>query len=265
MTNRQDQLAQAAAALQQATTSGEPIAPLRETIDNLTLGEAYQIQALQEAALVAAGEEIVGRKVGLTSFAMQRQLGVDEPDFGFFTAKQLYRAGEAVDVTQLISPKVEPEFAFELGADLTGKVTRDEAAAAIAATYMAIEIIDSRIADWNIKLVDTVADNASLAAVVISNEPLNVAIDDLPAVACDLIVDGEVAGSGHGRDVLGDPVAALAWLATTFSDQGVALRKGDLVLPGSFCAAAAVAADMKVTADFGELGTLDVSFTGAGK
>lgn len=265
MTNRKDQLAKAAAALQEATNSGEPIAPLRETIEGLTLKEAYQIQALQEAALRNAGEQIVGRKVGLTSFAMQRQLGVDEPDFGFFTAKQLYREGEAIDVTQWISPKVEPEFAFELGADLTGKVTRDEAAAAIAATYMAIEIIDSRIANWNIKLVDTVADNASLAAVVISNEALNVAIDDLPAVACELIVDGEVAGSGLGRDVLGDPVAALAWLATTFSDQGVALRKGDLILPGSFCAAAAVAADMKVTADFGELGALDVSLTGAGK
>lgn len=261
MTNRQALLRQAATDLREATRTAKAIGPLRERIEGLTLAEAYQIQALQEQDARAAGEKIAGRKVGLTSLAMQRQLGVDEPDFGFFTAAVLYGDNAELDTTTLISPKVEPEFAFKLKTDLTGPTTVAQAAAAIGSVHPAIEVIDSRIANWDITLVDTVADNASLAAVVVGEEPLDVNVAELGEVACSLLIDGERVAGGYGRDVLGDPVAALAWLATTFGEQGVTLRAGDVILPGSFCAAHGVAPGMSASADFGDLGALTVSFS----
>ncbi|MDO5727323.1 MAG: fumarylacetoacetate hydrolase family protein, partial [Bowdeniella nasicola] len=254
MTTRSEQLRQAAIDLQTATRTATPIEPLRHRIADLSLAEAYQIQQLQERSLIAAGEVVVGRKVGLTSFAMQEQLGVSEPDFGFFTASVLYGADATVDASKLISPKVEPEFAFKLGTDLTGPTTLSEAAAAIASVHAAIEVIDSRIENWNITLVDTVADNASLAAVVLSDDPLDVDVANLGEIACELKINDERVGRGYGRDVLGDPVAAVAWLATTFGEQGVTLRAGDIILPGSFCAAHGVEPGMRASADFRDLG-----------
>ncbi|MDO5700554.1 MAG: fumarylacetoacetate hydrolase family protein [Bowdeniella nasicola] len=259
-TPRSAQLAEAARDLWEAYQTRQPIAPLRESLPGLTLEEAYVIQQLQEEQVTSAGRRVVGRKIGLTSLAMQRQLGVDSPDFGFFTEDVVYYDDAAVPVEGLISPKVEPEFGFYLGKDLAGEVSLEEALDAIDSVHAAIEIIDSRIRDWDIRLVDTVADNASLAAVAVSREPLPIDVADLAESECALVIDGREVGRGAGSDVMGHPAKPLAWLAGILAHNGVTLKKGDLVLPGSFCAAHPVEAGSSARADFGSLGSLTITF-----
>ena len=192
---------------------------------------------------------------------MQKQLGVDSPDFGFFTKAQLYRDDARIAADTFISPKVEPEFAFLLNKELSGgNITRADVAEAIESVHAAIEIIDSRIKDWDITLPDTIADNASCGAVAISEAPLDVAIEDLNATTCSLLIDGNVTGTGKGEDVLGDPLEAVAWLANILHEQGDVLAAGQWVLPGSITSAAPVDAGSSATADFGSLGTLTIHF-----
>lgn len=239
----------------------QPINPPRETLPGLDLTGAYRIQQLQEEALVAAGEKIAGRKIGLTSLAMQEQLGVDSPDFGFFTEKQVFKSGDVIDASAFISPKIEPELGFVLSKDLSATATMAEAREAIAEVFLAVEIIDSRVRDWDIKLVDTVADNASCAAVVLGQTAEDIPFDELPNVAADMVIDGVSAGSGTGAAVMGHPVEPLVWLARTLAEQGVGLKAGDIVLTGSFCAAAPVVAGSTASVDFGRFGQLSVSFS----
>ncbi|MGA7205791.1 MAG: fumarylacetoacetate hydrolase family protein [Specibacter sp.] len=262
---RQEQLAGFANELLAATASKIPVAPLRDRLEGMDIQDAYTIQTLQLEAELAKGRVLAGRKVGLTSLSMQRQLGVDSPDFGYFFSDMVYTDNAQIPASAFISPKVEPEFGFVLRETLQGPgVTLEQATAAIGAIYPAIEIIDSRIADWDIKLVDTVADNASCGAIAVGNKPLDVDLNDdvaLLAIACSLIIDGTETGSGTGADVLGHPAAPLAWLANVLGEQGVALEAGQLILPGSFTKAMPVVADSSATADFGELGSLTIHFT----
>ena len=239
-----------------------PVAPLRNRVLDLSLEDAYAIQTHQLKRHVAAGRVLAGRKVGLTSPAIQAQLGVDSPDFGYFFADMVHPDGAALEVDAFVSPKVEPEFGFVLREPLEGPgVTLEQARAAIDAVYPAIEIIDSRIADWDIKLVDTVADNASCGAIAVGRTPLPVAVDQLASVTCSLLIDGEVRETGTGDAVMGDPVAPLAWLANVLGEQGVALEAGQLILPGSFTKALPVVAGESATAHFGDLGSLTIHFT----
>lgn len=192
---------------------------------------------------------------------MQAQLGVDSPDFGFFFSDMVHHEDARIPADAFIAPKVEPEFGFILKETLSGPgVTREEAAAAIGEVYAAIEIIDSRIAHWDIRLVDTVADNASCGAIAVGTTPLPVAVENLAVVGCTLRLNGEAKGAGTGADVMGDPVAPLAWLANVLGKEGVALEKGQLILPGSFTAAQPVIAGESATADFGPLGSLTIHF-----
>lgn len=247
--------------LLEAARTGVPVAPLRDRLEGMDLEDAYGIQHLQEQAHVAAGRKVVGRKIGLTSLAMQRQLGVDSPDFGFMLEDTVVGDDASFSPGAFISPKVEPEFAFVLASELTGPgVSVEQAAAAIGEVRPAIEIIDSRVADWDIRLVDTVADNASYGAVAVGATPLDVAVADLKDVTCVLRADGQEHASGTGADVMGDPVAPLAWLANVLGEQGVSLPAGLIVIPGSFTAAMPVVSGQTATADFGPLGSLSVSF-----
>ena len=239
-----------------------PVAPLRDRFKGMDVADAYAVQETQLRHHLAAGRVLAGRKVGLTSPAMQAQLGVDSPDFGFFFDDMVYGEGARIPAAGFIAPKVEPEFGFLLKDDLAGPgVTIEQAAAAIGEVYAAIEIIDSRIANWDIRLVDTVADNASCGAIAVGSAPLDVEVADLASVACTLVIDGHPAESGTGTDVMGDPVAPLAWLANVLGAQGVALKAGQLVLPGSFTKALPAVADSTATADFGDLGSLTIHFT----
>ncbi|MDQ0634315.1 2-keto-4-pentenoate hydratase [Arthrobacter pascens] len=245
-----------------ATVSLVPVAPLRDRLQGMTLSDSYDVQNSQLEQHLANGRVLAGRKVGLTSVAMQRQLGVDSPDFGFFFEDMVHHDGARIPASTFIQPKVEPEFGFVLKESLQGPgITLEQAAAAIGAIYPAIEIIDSRITDWDIKLVDTVADNASCGAIAVGTTPLDIDPADLQDVTCSLVIDGEVTGTGTGADVMGNPVAPLAWLANVLGEQGVALEAGQLVLPGSFTAAMPVVTDSTATADFGPLGSLTIHFT----
>lgn len=206
---------------------------------SLTLDEAYAIQRANIARRVADGETLVGHKIGLTSLAMQKQLGVDQPDFGRITDRMVVADDSEFDVTELVAPRVEAEFAFRLGRDLAPNPTRDELADAIDGVAVALEIIDSRVADWKIGLVDTVADNASSARIVTGEfapaTPERLAA--LPDVMITAERDGEVVCSGPGSAVLGDPLVSITWLAGAIGAYGERFAAGDVVLAGAVAAA----------------------------
>ncbi len=242
-----------------AYDSGEPVAPPRTVLADLSLNDAYRIQQLQEQAFIDRGEQVVGRKIGLTSVAMQTQLGVDSPDFGFFTDAMVYHDTDPIPTARFIAPKVEPELGFRLGRDLPADPTLEDVAAAIDATYLAVEIIDSRVRDWDIRLVDTVADNASCGAVILS-PPVDIPLEQLTAVTATMTIDGVEAGRGTGADVMGHPLEPLKWLAGVLGERGVPLRSGDIILTGSFCGAAPVTPGADVEVDYGDFGQLSVTF-----
>ncbi|WAH97581.1 2-keto-4-pentenoate hydratase [Arthrobacter sp. MMS18-M83] len=261
-TIRRELLDQLATELLDATTTLVPVAPLRDRLDGMDLADAYYVQTAQLEHHLAAGRVLAGRKVGLTSLAMQKQLGVGSPDFGFFFEDMVHHDGARIPASGFIQPKVEPEFGFVLKSRLQGPgVTLEQAAAAIGGVYPAIEIIDSRITDWDIKLVDTVADNASCGAIAVGTQPLDVDPSALLDIECSLVIDGQVLGTGTGADVMDNPVAPLAWLANVLGEQGVALEAGQLILPGSFTKAEPVTAGSTAVADFGSLGSLTIHFT----
>lgn len=261
-TTAKNRLKQFADELLEATRTLEPVAPLRKRLGGMNLDDAYVVQTLQLERHLAAGRVQAGHKIGLTSTAIQAQLGVDSPDFGFFFEDMVHHEDAHIQASSFIDPKVEPEFGFVLSKTLRGPgVTIEQARAAVGAVYPAMEIIDSRIADWDIGLVDTVADNASCGAIAVGTKPLKVDLTDLASVACTLIIDGHPAESGTGADVMGDPVASVAWLANVLGERGAALEAGQLVLSGSLTKALPVVADSTATADFGPLGSLTIHFT----
>lgn len=245
-----------------ATTTGRPVAPVRDRVEGMTLDDAYAVQDAQLAALLAAGRRVVGWKIGLTSVAMQQQLGIDTPDSGYVLDDMVYSAGDAIPAGRFIAPRVEPELAFVLGAPLRGSgVTLEEAAAAVEFVFPALEIIDSRVADWDIGLLDTVADNASCGAIVLGREPLEVDPRQTAQVIAEISVDGGTVESGAGTAVLGDPLAPLAWFAQVLDTRGRGLETGDIVLTGSFCRAIPVTAGSRVRAEFIGHAELAVTFT----
>lgn len=244
-----------------AEISRRPVAPLTQQFPELTVAEAYEIQSINaHTRLVDANgpTTIAGHKVGLTSKAMQEMLGVDEPDFGVLYADRVHEDGVRIAASELIAPRVEPEIAFVLGAPLTGPgVTPKDVLAATDYVVPALEVIDSRIADWKITLVDTIADNASCGRVVLGETHTKVADVVLAAAEVELRVNGEEVQHGAGCAVLGHPAKAVAWLANTLGEHGVTLQAGEVVMPGSLTAAVPFAAGDHVVADFGRLGTVE--------
>lgn len=226
-------------ALWRAYDTREPISqPSTTTHPELTVNEAYAVQSQNIAKRVARGETPVGHKIGLTSLAMQQQLGIDSPDFGVITDAMVTPNGGEVDPATMLAPKLEAEFAFRIGTPVSARPTLDELRAAIADVSVAIEVIDSRIADWKIALVDTVADNASSAGIVVG--PWRPATAELLAELIDteiaLTRDGATVVAGPGSAVLGDPVVSLHWLATAIGRYGQSFRPGDVVLAGAVAA-----------------------------
>lgn len=259
------ELARLAAALEKARVTRKPIEPLTSSYPGLTIDEAYEIQAAQISVRVEAGAAIKGYKVGLTSVAMQRQLNVDQPDFGYLLDDMFYSDHATIDLEAFLQPRVEPELAFILGRTLTGPViTAAEAVAAVAYVMPALEIIDSRIRDWDIRLADTIADNASSGAVVLGGRPALITELDLRTVGCNLYEYGELRETGAGGAVLGSPLNALVWLANTLGQRGVELEAGRIVLPGSVTRAVPVDSGSHVAAEFAGLGTVSALFNGTG-
>ncbi len=253
---------EAADQLKRAAAGVKAIPPLTERWPDLGLAEAYAIQALVIDDRIAAGARRVGWKVGLTSAAMQRQLGVDQPDFGPLLDDMEIRTGGTCSLADLIEPRVEGEIAFRLATDLEGEgLTGADVLAASDAVVPALEIIDSRIADWRIALADTVADHAS-AARFVAGAP-GCAPDALDLAAAELVLrrDGEEVDRGSGAAVLGHPANAVAWLAGTLQRFGEKLRAGDIVLAGALHAAIPAESGSAIEASFGApLGSVRVQF-----
>lgn len=257
---------QAAEALLGAYRTGEPIEPLTDRHSGLDVDDAYAIQVAQVGQWQRGGAVIKGHKVGLSSAAMQRQIGVDQPDFGHLTDRMFHAESTPIDSAEFLAPKVEPEIAFVLGTSLRGPgVTVAEAASAVEFVTPALEIIDSRIRNWRIKLVDTIADNASSGGVVLGSTVTPLSHVDIRLIGGLLHRNGELEGTGAGGAVLGSPLNALAWLANTLGTRDVTLEAGHVVLPGSITAAVAVTPGDTVTATFAELGSVTARFSKEGE
>jgi 2-keto-4-pentenoate hydratase len=255
-------LAEAADLLLTAYDSRVPVEPLVTKFEGLTLSDAYEIQLLQIRHRVARGARIKGHKVGLSSPAMQRQMGVNQPDYGHLLNDMFWLENQPVPMAKFLQPRVEPEVAFVLKRQLAGPgITVADAASAVDFVLPALELIDSRIRDWRIGIIDTIADNASSGGVVLGSAPARLADVDLRLAGCTLHRNGALVGTGAGGAVLGSPLTSLTWLANTVGARGVVLEPGHVVLPGSITASVPVGAGDTVTAAFGELGSVTARFT----
>jgi 2-keto-4-pentenoate hydratase len=233
MTTAVQQVTRAAQRLQHALACRTPCAPVRDLIARDDVEAAYAVQLQLSRAREAAGAHIVGRKIGLTSPAVQRQLGVEQPDFGVLFDDMAVPDGGEIQVGRLLQPKVEAEIAFVLGADLDDDVSPEGLRAAVDHAVVALEIVDSRIERWDISFADTVADNASSGLFVLGARKLRLHEFVPHNTTMTLSIDGLVVSTGSGTACLGDPLDALAWLAKTARDFGEPLRAGQVVLSGA--------------------------------
>jgi 2-keto-4-pentenoate hydratase len=233
-----------------------PVPPLRDGLDVTDAESAYAIQRINTGHWLAAGRRIVGRKIGLTAKAVQVQLGVDRPDYGVLFDDMAVEDGGELFVSKLIQPKAEAEVALVLGRDLDNpRATVHDVMAATAYALPAIEIVDSRIADWKISFADTVADNASSAAYVLGSEPRLLAGLDLRTCGMVLEVNGTVASLGVGAACLGHPLNAAAWLARTLAGLGEKLTAGNVLLTGALGPMVAIRTGDIVHTTIGGLGS----------
>jgi len=221
--------------LHSALRDRRTVPPLIARDTSLTIDDAYAISLDILGRRLADGERVVGKKIGVTSKAVQDMLGVHQPDFGFLTDR-MWIEGERIDIaaTGLIQPRAEAEIAFILRAPLKGPgVTAAQVIAATESIAPCFEIVDSRIADWKIGIVDTVADNASCGVFVLGEARADPAAHDLPALHVTVTRNGEPLSEGYGSAVQGSPAEAVAWLANTLGAHGVTLEAGDVILSGS--------------------------------
>lgn len=252
---------EAADLLYVAQAGRSPISPLTGRFVGLDVAGAYAIQRVNLSRRLCDGHSLVGHKIGLTSEPMQTLLGVDEPDFGYILDDMVLADGAAVAANRFCAPRVEPEVAFLLRKPLHGpEVAVDDVYAATEAVAPALEIVDSRIADWKLTLPDTVADNASSGAVALGDwVPYGDNIDLLNARA-SLWLNGTKIDSGMGSAVMGDPAAAVAWLANALAAFGTEILAGQFVMSGSFTSAPFVHPGDDASTTIGGLGTVSLSF-----
>ncbi len=251
----------AATALRTARAQRRPIAPVSTTFGLAGLDAAYAVAELNNRAALAAGRRVLGKKVGLTSRAVQQQLGVNQPDFGVLMDDMEFLDGDEVPMNRLAQPKVEAEVAFVVGRDLdAGAPSWGEFLGCLAYALPALEIVDSAIADWKITLVDTVADNASSGLYVLGHQP--VAIGQLAGseLGMQLALNGSVVSVGSGAACLGHPLRAAYWLARTMAARGQPLRAGEVILSGALGPMVPVAAGDAVLTRIGGLGSCSVRF-----
>ncbi|WP_020415711.1 2-keto-4-pentenoate hydratase [Amycolatopsis sp. ATCC 39116] len=252
-----NQVAGAAERLLAAYDTGKPVRPVIEDHPDATIQDAYRIQQHQVRVWTAGGETVRGHKVGLASRAIQRQMGVDQPDFGHLTAGMFHLEHDPIPAATFLQPRIEPEIAFVLGRRLEGPgVTVADAVRAVDCVLPALEIVDSRIQDWRISIVDTIADNASSGGVVLGSTPSRLSDVDLRMAGCVLYRNGQVAATGAGGAVLGSPLKALVWLANTVGPLGTALEPGHVVLPGSMTRAISIAPGDTVVTSIAGIGSV---------
>lgn len=256
-----EQIEAAAASLRAVKAGGTPIQPLRETLGTNDPATAYAIQEANTRHWLSGGRRLVGRKIGATSKAVQTMLGLDQPDYGMLFADMAFTDGEEIPFDLLHQPKVEGEVAFALREDLEGEgLTIADVIHAIDYALPAIEVVGSRIKDWNIKILDTIADNASADLFVLGTRPI--ALSDFDPVLCGMVIDrrGEPVSTGAGMACLGNPLTATLWLARKMVAVGRPLQRGDIVLSGALGPLAPVAKGDSIELRINGLGSVRAHF-----
>lgn len=248
--------------LRTASQSGVPCAPVRELIGTTDLEQAYAVQEINTALRIADGARIIGSKIGLTSLSVQKQLGVDQPDFGVLWNDREVENGGEVSMSALLQPKAEAEIAFVLGKDLTAEnLTSIDVLSAVDYALASIEIVGSRIKDWDIKITDTIADNASASHWVVGHRPVK--LENLDLLNCKMVMkkNGVVVSEGVGKNCLGSPVNAMLWLANKLVAMGRPMRAGDLILTGALGPMVSAQAGDHFSATIEGLGEVSAKFT----
>lgn len=247
----------AAAALRNARSTRTPVPRISETHGVAGLDNAYAVAAINTEARLKAGARIVGKKVGLTSKAVQQQLGVDRPDFGVLFDDMEFLDGDEVPMARLIQPKAEAEIAFVVGRDLVApRPSYAEFLSSLAFALPAIEIVDSAIESWKLTLVDTVADNASCGLYVLGSQPVSIGQFSLGEIGLQMDINGRAVSVGSGAACLGHPLRAAYWLAQVMGQRGEGLRAGEVILSGALGPMAAVQAGDLIHARIGAMGSV---------
>lgn len=261
MNNSSKTTQEIAESLRQAYTTKVPLPPIRDVIGLDAIETAYAIQKVNTNFRINKGAQVVGAKIGLTSKVVQRQLGVDQPDFGIlFNDMEVLNGGE-VPWNVLMQPKAEAEIAFVMGKDLKEPtIGTADVLSAIDYALSAIEIVGSRVENWNIKLVDTIADNASSSHFVLGHRPVKLGDFDLINCKMQMEKNGEKVSEGKGADCLGSPINAMIWLARTLAGLGNPLRAGDVILTGALGPMADVKPGDFVQTTIEGLGSVSVTF-----
>jgi 2-oxo-3-hexenedioate decarboxylase len=250
---------QVAGALVTAERDRKPIAPFSDAYPFFGTDRAYQAQRLFVDAHLGVGDQVIGAKLGMTSRVMRVMLGVDQPVSGWLTAGMVLAPGQSVPLEQLIHPQAEPEIAIVLGRELAYPVTVPGVLAATEAVFAAIEVIDSRYEDFRYRMPDVVADNVGAARVAFGSRACTPAeLGDLRLIGCVFRSQGEVVGTAAGAAAMGHPAAAVAWLVRSLAARGERLPAGSVVLTGGLTAPAAVRRGGALTADFDQLGSVEV-------
>ena len=249
--------------LYEAFVKHSPVRPLLEREPDITIEDAYKIQEHFVARRVAAGERIIGKKIGATSKPVQDFLGVYQPDFGMLTSGMVYQEGDTIDLSTMIQPKAEAELAFVLKADLKGPgITAMDVIRATDYVLPCFEIVDSRIVDWKIKIQDTVADNASCGVFVLGKTRGDPRVLDITLAGMVLEKNGEIFSTGVGAAVQGSPANAVAWLANTLGALGIPFKAGEVILSGSQSSLIPVVGGDALVCTVGGLGSCHVKFSG---
>ncbi|MEO3723127.1 fumarylacetoacetate hydrolase family protein [Pseudomonas syringae] len=249
--------------LYQALIEGKTVAPLTERWPSISIEDAYHVSLYCIERRVAAGDRIVGKKIGVTSAAVQRMLNVHQPDFGFITQQMSFGndANISLSANRLIQPRAEGEIAFRLKHDLIGPgVTEADVLAATEYVTPCFEIVDSRIRDWRIRIQDTVADNASCGVFVLGDVQADPRALDLPNLHMRVFKNDEPLSEGLGSAVQGNPLTAVAWLANTLGAFGIPFKAGELILSGSLVPLEPARAGDRFSLTIDGLGTARVSF-----
>jgi 2-oxopent-4-enoate/cis-2-oxohex-4-enoate hydratase len=247
--------------LYQALVDAKTVKPLTDRHPDISIEDAYQIQKQLMKLRLAAGERVIGKKIGVTSKAVMNMLGVYQPDFGYLTDGMVYNEGQAIPMSRLIQPKAEGEIAFVLKKTLKGPgISSADVLAATEGVMACFEIVDSRIQDWKIKIQDTVADNASCGVFVLGDRLVDPRDVDLNTCGMVLEKNGDIVATGAGAAALGAPANAVAWLANTLGRLGIALEAGEVVMSGSLAIMVPVAAGDNLRVSIGGIGSCSVRF-----
>ncbi|MEE9374620.1 MAG: fumarylacetoacetate hydrolase family protein [Saprospiraceae bacterium] len=257
-----DKIELAAKRLRNAEMTKIPCAPVRDILGEKDLESAYEVQKKNTQIRLKSGGRVIGHKIGLTAPIVQKQLGVDQPDFGLLWHDKEVFSGDKISISKLMQPKAEAEIAFVLGSGLDKKyLTSGDVLNAVEYVVPSIEIVGSRIRNWDIKITDTIADNASASHWVLGYMPMKLHEIDLINCKMQMKIDGKIVSEGQGSDCLGSPINALLWLAQKMVNLDSPLKRGDLILSGALGPMIDVTEGDQIDVKIEGLGSVSVSFT----